>query len=194
MTRFLPLVKGYGAVALKHPGLRRAAWAALGLVAADLLLFASFFGPAAWRHLRLEEEIAADRRARLEALHDADERKNYDQLTQRAGVLEAKWRKPADQSALVQSLARLTRECGLKVVSQDFDVEDARDGGKIFKRNLTLTGAYPALRRFLREIGQSPNLTVVEQARLERAGEKGGNLRSTLELWTFSRPTGREAP
>lgn len=193
MTGAFSAIRDYSAAALKHPAVKRAAWALAGIGALDLLLLALFFGPAAWRHARLEDEIAGERRARLEAMHGEETAADYARLSKAAMVLGQKWRKNADQAGLVESLGRLSAQCGLKVVSQDFIVTDSKGGGKVFKQNLSLTGGYAGLRKFLKETDSLPNLTVVEQARFERAEGKGDGVRATLEIWTFSRPAGKGA-
>ncbi len=194
MTNGLSSIKDYSAAALKHPAVKRAAWALLGMAGLDLLLLAAFFGPAAWRHARLEDEIAGERRSRLEGMRGEETASDYARLSKAAMVLEGKWRRNADQAGLVESLGRLSAQCGLKVVSQDFIVTDSKGGGKIFKQNLSLAGGYPGLRKFLRGTDNLPNLTVVERARFERASDKGDGVRATLELWTFSHPAGKGTP
>jgi|GEM_PF-2184744 len=189
-----PLLPGSIRTVLRHPKVRRVAWLALGLGAADLILLVFLFGPLALKHSRLVSAIAADRRSRLEALQAHENSANYGRLTQEVTGLESRWSRPANQSELVEAVSRLSARCGLKVISQDFNVSAPKGGGKVFKQDLSCLGDYDSFRRFFRELDSFPNLTVVEQVRLDRAGEKGDRVRASLELWTFSRPSGKGDP
>ena len=184
---------GFCRYALKHPKVLRAARASAFFLALDLLVLVFFWGPLAFEHHRLvkgigdyREAVLRDRRAREEGLR-------YGRLVGRVKVLEAKWSTPVTQAQLIESLTRLSRKNGLKVVSQDFDVDPAKGGGRTFKQNIALVGSYSSLRRFLADLENLATLTTVEKARLERAGDSGAEVRAVLELSTFTQSSGKGA-
>lgn len=189
MTRLLEL-KDFFIYSLKHPKVRLAATAALSLAALNLALVAFYWVPSAWRHHQAASAIESLRRSRLEAEQAGDLFRRYQDLLKRAGVLEAKWKTPASQSSLVGALDRLAAKNGLKVLSQDFNAGTSKKGGTVLEENLSVVGAYPSLRHFLADLEGLKTLTVVEEARLERAEEEGGRVRAILKLSTFSRSSG----
>jgi hypothetical protein len=172
--------------ALLHPKVKRAALAASFFLVLDLVLLAVFWGPAAFRYYRLEKGIEDFRQAEKTTQQAREEAQLYGQLVKRVKVLESKWDTAVTQSGLIKSLTKLSAKNGLKVVSQDFDVAAARGGGRSFKQNLALVGTYTSLRRFLEDLENLPTLTVVQQARLERVGEAGGQVRAILQLCTYT--------
>lgn len=187
MKDLLTEIRDYTRNALGHPKARRAFGAAAALLALDLLLAVLWWGPAAAQKHQFEKGIEDNRRAKLEALNIRDTTAQFEKLTQRINSLEARWNNPANQSGLIRSLTKLTRQCGLKVVSQDFDVVNSKGAGKSFKQHLSVSGTYPALRRFLSELDNLSSLTVAESTRMERAGEQGSQVRATLELCTYAK-------
>jgi len=183
-------IAGFARDAWRHPKVKRAGLAAGILVLADLLILAGFWLPAALSHHRLESAIEARRSAKLAAARALETAQSYDRLSHRSEALEAKWKTPVTQSGLVESLTRSAARHGLKVLSQDFDVKSLPGGGRAYEQNLSLSGDYTSLRRFLSGLEDLPTLTVVEQARLEREGAAGGKVRAVLVLLTYQKTAG----
>jgi hypothetical protein len=173
--------------ALQHPKTKRAVWAGALFLAVDMLLLAALWAPAAYRHHQLEKAIADHREAVLEADRAQATSENYGRLVKRVRNLEAKWETPVTQSGMIEVLTKLASKDRLTVISQDFDSASPKVG-KSLEQSISLQGNYQALRRFLVDLENLKTLTLVEQARLERAGEGGNLLRAALKLCTFSRP------
>ncbi len=189
MIPFRPL-GGFILDAWKHPKVRRAAWAALAFALVDFLILAAFWMPAAWGHHRLKNAIDDYRSAKLEAAHAKETVESYDRLSRLSQTLETKWKTPVTQSGLVESLTRSAAKYRLKVLSQDFEVKSLAGSGTAFEQNLSLSGDYTSLRRFLDGLEDLPTLTVVRQARLDREGGAGGRVRATLLLLTYQKNQG----
>lgn len=179
--------------AIRHPKVRMALRVLAGLCCLDLLVAAFFFCPAAWRHHQLAGGIAAYRNSQREAAEARQRALQYGELLQRVSVLEEKWKAPAAQSALISAVNRFASRNGLRVVSQDFESEKTKTGVESLNQEISLQGSYRALRGFLADLEDLGTLTVVEQTRLERAGQGGNSLRAVLKLRTFS-PGGSRAP
>jgi Tfp pilus assembly protein PilO len=181
-------VRDFFIFALKHPKMKMAFGTALGLGALDLLVLAFFWWPSAYQHHQWVKKTDDCRREQLEAGRAQETALRYGKLSKRVRLLETKWETAATQSALIESINRLASKDGLRVVSQDFEMENAKSGGKSLKQGLSLTGSYGSLKQFLADLENLKTLTVVEQARLERAGEGGSRVQAVLKLRTFSRP------
>jgi Tfp pilus assembly protein PilO len=192
VKRFAPILF-FCRYVLLHPPLRMAAWAAAFFLALDLVVLVGFWGPAAFRHHWLEKSIGEYRRTEREMRQAGEYAGRYEQLVKKTDRLEAKWKNSATQADLIESLTRLSSKNKLKVVSQDFDVAPAKGGGQSLKQNLALVGNYTSIRHFLDDVESLPTLTVVEQARLERAGETGSKVRAILQLCTYIKPIGKGA-
>ena len=180
----------YSRGAVRHPKVRKALVTFLGFLAADLVLMVVLWAPAAIRHHQLKKGIGEYHRAQEEALSAQETAAHYQELVRSTGSLLGQWENPVNQSGLIQSLTRLAAKSELKIISQDFDTAVSKGGGHLFKQNLSLAGTYGELRRFLADIENLPNLTVVEQTRLERAGEGGSQLRAFLQLCTYNNSSG----
>ncbi len=184
------LLGGFILDAWKHRKVRRAAWAALAFALADFLILVFFWMPAAWGHHQLEKAIGDNRSARLEAAHARETTEAYERLSRLAGALEIKWKTPVTQAGLVESLTRSAARHRLRILSQDFEVKSLPEGGMAFEQNLSLAGDYASLREFLGGLDGLPTLTVVSQARLEREGAAGGEVRANLLLLTYQKSSG----
>ncbi len=171
---------------LKHPRVKVAAVAAIFIFGVNLILFLFFCMPAALQNHRLQRAIDDHQSKILEINRAQTLADRYENLSKRVSVLETKWASPNTQSELIRSLDRLAAKEGLKVVSQDFDLQPSGGSGKCFVQNITLTGNYVSLKKFLDELENLPTLTLVEQARLERIGE-GVQVRANLELTTYNK-------
>ncbi|HXL73968.1 MAG TPA: GspMb/PilO family protein [bacterium] len=186
MKKVLAAVLDFIGEALGHPKVKRAAWAAAGLLTLDFLVLAFVWYPAAQVHFGLQREISRYHQAREDASRAEESAEIYANLEKRVKVLDVKWNYSVTQSDLIGSLGSLASKNRLKIVSQDFDAVSPQSGGNLFKQNLSLDGSYPALRHFLADLEALPTLTVVKQARLERAGVEGSQVRANLELATYS--------
>ncbi|MGH7739112.1 MAG: hypothetical protein ACREL1_03090 [bacterium] len=184
MNRFKSL-SGFLARVLNHQKVRRAVWAALIAGTVDLLLFCFFWMPAALDHHGLEKSIGGYRRAKLESEKSQETARVYEDLNRRSLLLSAKWKAPATQASLVESVTRIASRRHLKVLAQDFEMKKSPGGGTDFEQNLSLSGGYGALREFLDDLDNLPTLTLVRQARLERGSSLTGEMRATLLLSTY---------
>jgi len=172
---------------LRHPKVRRAAYAAAALGVLDLLVLGILWAPVALRHHGLADSLEKRRQAEAQTQKALDEAGRCRELEKRVGFLEAKWRTPATQSDLVDSITGLARRQGLRVLAQDFSAADEGKDKGVFRQTLTLAGSYASLRRFLSGLEDLPTLTVAQQARLEQGAGPGGSLRATLQITTFTR-------
>lgn len=176
---------------LKRPKVRRALGAAFFLLAADLVLALSFWGPAALERRDLRGSIDALHETRRESREAARAAREFKELDRRVADLETRLAVPASQSGLVRSLTQSASRHGLRVLSQDLDLSDATGGAKVFRQNLSLAGSYAALRAFLLDLEGVAHLTVVEDLEIESGGKDSG-VRAALRLSTYHRPLGVE--
>jgi Tfp pilus assembly protein PilO len=175
----------------RHPKIQRAAWIALALWTADVLVLAFFWLPAALQYHQLESRIGGYRKAEQEAREAVAEAARYGQLESQTRALETKWGIPITQSGLIESLGTLASHLGLKIISQNFD-PPVSGGPRAFRQTITLMGSYSSLRRFLAGLEDLPTLTVVQQVQMERVGEDAAQIRATLRFSTFLKSPGRE--
>jgi len=171
---------------LKHPRVKIAAMAVGFIFGVNLILFGFFYMPVALRNHQLQKAIDDHQNKISEINREQALIGRYENLSKRVSFLETKWAASNSQSELIRSLDRLAAKEGLKIVSQDFDLQPSGTGGKCFVQNITLLGNYKSLKIFLDELENLPTLTLVEQARLERVGE-GAQIRANLELTTYSK-------
>jgi Tfp pilus assembly protein PilO len=151
---------------LRHPWTRAGAWAfGAALLAAGAALGA--WWPQERAHRALEEEIVAQRRALAQAKRVDELARAYVQARQEVAILDRKLAEAATQAQLVQSFARLARKHGVKIVAESY--EEGRGALPALAADLTVQGAYPALREFVADLAGLPTWSEVQELRIESA-------------------------
>jgi len=156
----------------RHP------WARGGLRACALgaaLLAASLaaWWPAQRGNAALETEIAAKRRTLSQTRQAQELVGAYAKAAKEVALLERKLEHAATQAQLVESFARLAARHGVKVVGETYDEGRSAAAQTGLSAELSVQGAYPALRDFLRELSALPTWSEVQEVRLETARESG---------------------
>src|SRR5262245_9454431 len=151
----------------RHPWARAGLWAA---GASALLMFgaAALWWPAQRERLALEGEIAAKRRALVQARQSDDLARAYVQAHAAVAVLDKKLEHGATQAQLVENFARLARKHGVRIAAETYDEGRNASGAQpALSAELSIQGSYPALREFLRELSALPTWSEVHEVRLE---------------------------
>lgn len=156
----------------RHP------WARGGLracVLGTVLLAASAaaWWPAERSRAALEGEIAAKRSALSQTRQAHELMGAYAKAAKQVAVLEGKLEHAATQAQLVESFARLARKHGVKIISETYDEGRGSAAQAGLSAELSVQGAYPALRDFLRELSGLATWSEVQEVRLETARESG---------------------
>ena len=187
----VPRIFKYFFYARKHPGVKRVVAVSAVLLAVDILLIGTFWGPVAWRHHELQKKVDDYRLRKRNDLLAQETADTYTRMMIRVKVLDGKLEKHSTQSELIESLSRLASRNRLRILSQDFDVTSKNNVGfSSFKQNVSLVGSYSSIRHYLTDLENLPTLTILQQARLERAREKGNQVRGVFELLTFEKSSG----
>lgn len=148
-------------------------------------LAVAWWGPVAHEHARLSHEIDA-RRAEMVGNARAEEIARAQRKAQETiALLEKKAATRASQASLVQEIARLAAVRGMRVISQSFDEGHAQHGDAALYLELGLIGDYGSFRKVLSDIASLPMWLEVVEARIEHAGEGGGQVRAQLRLLTY---------
>jgi Tfp pilus assembly protein PilO len=156
----------------RHPWARGGLRAcALGVVV--LAASAAAWWPAERGRAALEGEIAAKRRALVQTRQAHELLGAYTKTAKEVVLLERKLDHAATQSQLVESFARLARKHGVKIISETYDAGRPAAAQAGLSAELSVQGAYPALREFLRDLSVLPTWSEVQEVRLETAKESG---------------------
>lgn len=175
---------------LKHPRVKRVVVVLTVLLVVDIFLLGVYWWPAAWHHHEIQKQIDDYISRKAEAQQVGEMAGLYTLLLKRVKTLESKLQTASTQSELIESLTRLASQNGLRIISQDFDTtKNNRAGFTSFKQNITLAGGYSSIRRYMIDLENLPTLTIVQQARLERAGDTNNQVRATFQLLTFEKPS-----
>ncbi len=93
------------------------------------------------------------------------------------------------RSLLYPDLAALAAETGLTYGSSIFEPEEVEDSPLMrYRTDVTLTGEYAGIRRFLYHLDTSPKFFVVERVALGQSGQLrggGGSLEVVLQVATY---------
>lgn len=152
----------------RHPLARAGLW---GLLGAGTVLVATLalWWPALHAQSRLQSEITGKRRAQVE-IQQADElRKLYETAWKSAPLLEKKLEQSVSQARLVESLARLAHQHGVRVASETYQESRNTGGQTLLLAELTVQGDYGAVRNFLRGLPGLPMWNEIQEVRLEGA-------------------------
>jgi hypothetical protein len=164
----------------RHPWARAGLWAAAA-AGALMLAAAALWWPAQRERLALEGEIAAKRRALVQARQSDELGRAYVQAQAAVVVLEKKLQHGATQAELVENFARLARRHGVRIAAETYDEGRNASGQQpALSAELSVQGSYPALREFLRELSALPTWSEVHEVRLETlrgAGTQKGRIR-----------------
>ena len=150
----------------RHPWARAGAWACAAALAA-LCAAAAAWWPEREAQAALEQAIVAERRALTEAQRAEELWRAYAEARKEVAALDRKLGHAATQAQLVQSFARLARRHGVRIVSETY--EEGRGAQPMLSAELTVQGAYPALREFVAELAGLPTWSEVHEVRIESA-------------------------
>lgn len=177
--------------AARHPAARAGLWA--GLMTTVLVVVAMvWWWPAQRAGQALSNEIATRQRA-LVQMQQADELlRRYEMARKAVPLLEKKLEQSISQAQLVESLARLARQRGVRVLSETYDEGRSAGGQALLLVELTVQGSYPMLRDFLRDLPGLPMWTEVQEVRLE--GVRGAaQIKGRIRIATWRRPPAGDA-
>lgn len=175
------------ALLLRHPGLRLGVLVALLGAGLALAVGLGQWRPVAREHAALRQQIAAARRAAIQAQDARSLLRAYGDATQAVAQAEQKLQAPAGQSELVTRLAQLAEQHEVQILGQSYEEgrvvkSEAGSAGSVLVLTLKLEAGYPALREFLAELPRLKSWVDVEEARLERSRESPELLRAQLRL------------
>lgn len=168
---------------LRHPLVRAGGVACL--VAAALLAVATgFWWPAQRASLALTERLAAERAALVEARQAGELAGIYARNLHAVPQLEAKLAAAVDQTRIVDGLARLGREHGLRILDQSYaERRDKANGGGLVVE-LAVEGPYGSVRNFLHGLSTLPVWIEADEVQLDRSGD-AGTVKGRLRLVSF---------
>jgi Tfp pilus assembly protein PilO len=135
--------------------------------------------------VQLSGDISARRAAAIEATRADELSRAQRKAVAAMALFENKLGVKAGQADLIQGIARLAAQRGVRVVSQSFDEGRVQRGDAALFLELGLTGSYASLRRLLSDFATLPMWLEVVEARIERSGESGGQVRAQLRLLTY---------
>lgn len=175
------------ALLARHPGLRLGLLVALLGAGLALAVGLGQWRPVAREHAALQQQIAAARRAAVQAQDARNLLRAYGNATQAVEQAERKLQAPAGQSELVTRLAQLAEQHEVQILGQSYEEgravkSEAGSAGSVLVLNLKLEAGYPALREFLAALPRLKSWVDVEEARLERSREAPELLRAQLRL------------
>lgn len=184
------------AYAWLHTGVRVAAFAAALALLACLAAVWQWWR-AADLHEQREQALDAARAAASAQSADGETTEAYLEAERALALVDARLDAPAQQSALVQALARLASEHGVILLSQGFDNARAAEGLRRWSSELALQGRYAQLRGFIGALQSLPLWVEITELRIDAARTDGsaGMLRAALRLSIASRvaaPVGQE--
>lgn len=164
---------------------RHGLYAMLAASIVCLALILAWWGPAKREQVLLLRDIDAKRSAMVEAVRtDQVARAQREALTA-LDMLEKKLNVRAGQADLIQGIARLASRRGVRVTSQSFDEGKVQRGDAALYLELGLLGNYASLRQLMGDLATLPMWIEVVEARFERAGEGGAQVRAQLRLLTY---------
>ena len=164
---------------------RRGLFAAVFAAAICLVIALAWWGPAAREQTQLSNDIAVRRGQIVKAARAEEVERAHRQALTAIALFEKKLGVQAGQADLIQGIAKLALQRGVRVVSQSFDEGRAQGGDAALYLELGLTGNYISMRRLLSDFAGLPMWVEVVEARIERSGDGGGQIRAQLRLRTY---------
>jgi Tfp pilus assembly protein PilO len=170
---------------LRCGGVRLGAQAALATALFGLLVALAWWGPAMREQMRLQQVIDAHRAEAGEAMRSSRVAHAQREALLAVAMLEKKLEVRAGQAELIQGIAGLASQRGVRVISQSFDQGRVQSGDAPLYLELGLLGNYPALRGLMDDLATLPMWIELVEARIDRAGESGTPLKAQLRLLTY---------
>jgi len=175
---------------LRHPWARRGAFA-LGGAIVLLAVTAAATWPLRNESARLEDEIAARRRALVSERQAEELARDYHRALADLPRFEAKLDRAFGQAQVIEELGRLARRRGVRILAQSFDDQRLRSPHQVMAAELTVQASYGAIRDWMTGLGELPFWIEVQELRLEAAREPGV-VQGRIHLAVFRR--GARAP
>lgn len=152
------------------------------LAAIALVMAAGYWWPVQSTNLELADRLAQGRRALVEARQAEELARIYARNLQDVPRLEQKLEAAVDQTLIIDGLARLAREHGLRIVNQSYFERGGRLASDELVVELGIEGPYAAIRNFLHGLARLPVWLEVQEVRLANTDDAGivkGRLRLT---------------
>jgi len=156
---------------------------AAAIICAGIVLV--WWAPAKREQSQLVRNIDSRRAEMVEAVRSSQVAHAQHEILPAVVLLEKKLGVRAGQADLIQGIARLASQRGVRVVSQSFDEGKAQLGDAPLYLELGLLGDYASLRKLMSDFATLPMWIEVVEARLERAGDGGALVRAHLRLLTY---------
>lgn len=154
----------------RHPAVR---WGVRACLISAVLALAAlgFWWPAEQKFLKLSDQITQYRRNLVQA-QQADELLQAYAIAQKdVPVFEKKLEQAASQAQLVENFGRLGTQYGVRLLGETYEERKDANGRALLVAELTVQGAYPAMRNFLQGLPSLPTWTEVRDIRLESQRE-----------------------
>lgn len=175
---------------LRHRGAR--SMLAVSGVAIILVAAASMYWyPHARQHAALAQRVDDARRAVLMQTQADDINRGYQHALRALQTVTEKLAQTASQARLVESIDHVARRARVRIVSQAYEELREQNGYQPLLANLTLLGAYPALRVLTRELPELPAWCVIQEARFETSRDKSADVKAQIRLACYRTPGGR---
>lgn len=160
----------------ENKGLRNWALACLGLLIADLLLYAFFVLPSASGLRSWENRYASLRKRHTEAVL-------FKKQKQELSGIKAIIPTQNDMPLLIKELGQKARQLNLHILSINYDMPK-RSGEDVAMLSFTfpVEGRYPDIKRFLYEVETSGRLVAIQNLDLE---EEKGRVKVQMKLMTY---------
>ncbi len=176
---------------VRSQAVRRGMYAASLALVILLGIAFGWWGPAKREAESLEKTLDANHVATVQALRMAELARAHDDALRAVAKLENKLTVAASQADLIQGVAKLAAQHGVRVIAQSFDEGRGLQNDSALYMELGLAGSYLALRGMMNDLATLPMWTEVVEARLDRSGENSAPVRAQLRLLTFRTPKGR---
>jgi Tfp pilus assembly protein PilO len=176
---------------LRCPAVKRGTYAVLLALVMFLGVALGWWGPAKREATSLEQALDENRAAAVQALRMAEIAHVHDDALRTVAKLENKLTVAASQADLIQGVAKLAVQHGVRVIAQSFDEGRGQHNDSALYMELGLAGSYPALRGMINDLATLPMWTEVVEARLDHSGENSAPVRAQLRLLTLRTPKGR---
>lgn len=170
---------------LRCNAVRRGMFAMLAMLVICLAIVLAGWWPAQREQMQLLRNIDASRAAMAGAARSDGVARAQRKAWAAVALFEKKLEVRAGQADLIRGIARLASRRGVRVISQSFDEGHAQRDDAPLYLELGLQGDYASLRLLLGDFATLPMWLEVVEARIERAGEGGAQVRAQLRLLTY---------
>lgn len=177
---------------LRCKAVRHGMYAMLAASIACLALVVAWWGPAKREHMQLLRNIDAKRSAMVDAERSSQVARAQREALPALALLEKKLNAHTGQAELIQGIGRLASRRGVRVMSQSFDEGKVQRSDAPLYLELGLLGGYASLRELMSDLATLPVWIEVVEARFERAGEGGAQVRAQLRLLTYREMKGQQ--